>query len=144
VIIVSKVFPATHPKKGRETKFIEHLCTDEKKHTIRANYALWEKRIDEVNKGIAKLSLREWEDKPYRSKQREIFACLKDEVGIQKIELTPLGWFIDDIDSDVKTKEIAENDGLSIEDFIDWFKNYPKEPMAVIHFTKFRYRNSSN
>ena len=35
---------------------------------------------------------------------------------------------------------IAKNDGLSLQDFNDWFKKADlNEPMAIIHFTKFRY-----
>ena len=37
---------------------------------------------------------------------------------------------------------LAENDGLTLADWEAWFSN-PKydlsEPMAIIHFTKFRY-----
>jgi hypothetical protein len=36
--------------------------------------------------------------------------------------------------------ELSKNDGLSLPDFKAWFKNYDlSEPMAIIHFTKFRY-----
>jgi hypothetical protein len=36
--------------------------------------------------------------------------------------------------------DIPQNDGLSPEDFKEWFKKYDLlEPMAIIHFTKFRY-----
>jgi hypothetical protein len=35
---------------------------------------------------------------------------------------------------------LANNDGLSLKDFKDWFKGYDlSQPMAIIHFTKFRY-----
>lgn len=36
--------------------------------------------------------------------------------------------------------DLANNDGLSLNDWLYWFKDYNyKEPMAIIHFTKFRY-----
>jgi len=36
--------------------------------------------------------------------------------------------------------QLANNDGLSAEDFEAWFKGYNlSEPMAIIHFTEFRY-----
>ena len=39
-----------------------------------------------------------------------------------------------------RKNEIALNDGLSFEDWENWFKNYDlAQPMAIIHFTKFRY-----
>lgn len=35
---------------------------------------------------------------------------------------------------------LANNDGLSKEDWQEWFRGYDlSKPMAIIHFTKFRY-----
>ena len=37
-------------------------------------------------------------------------------------------------------EQIAINDGLTLKDWDDWFSDYDKtEPLAIIHFTKFRY-----
>lgn len=113
-----------------------------KRHTIRANYPLWAKRIAEVERGEACLSIRQWIDKPYRSKQVEIARLTKDDgVGIQELIfddidefycLTPNGY--------IPRADIARNDGLSLEDWRSWFKGYDlSQPMAIIHFTKFRY-----
>lgn len=107
-------------------------------HTIRANYELWKKRSEKINKGEAVLSVRYWTGKPYNSKQREVFVF--EKIGVEKIQLDALGWFIDDIDSDYTTKEFAKNDGLSVEDFKSWFKGCDfSKPMAIIHFSDFRY-----
>ncbi len=141
VLTVSKVFPKTHPRAGQFTGFPEDIFLEEKIHTIRANYDFWKKRIDEVTEGKAMLSLRYWSDKPYNSKQITFLDLYKSDVGIQKIEFDPhLGIFIDDYDSDINLEEIAKNDGLSLKDFKAWFKGYDlSEPMAIIHFTSFRY-----
>lgn len=41
----------------------------------------------------------------------------------------------------VDCKTLAHNDGLSEVDWRNWFERYDlTEPLAVIHFTKFRYR----
>ena len=41
-------------------------------------------------------------------------------------------------------EELAKNDGLSLEDFTAWFKGYDlSETMAIIHFTPFRYDNTT-
>ena len=41
----------------------------------------------------------------------------------------------------VTLEDIATNDGLNFFDWVDWFIGYDlDEPMAIIHFTKFRYR----
>lgn len=144
----SLVFPKTHARSGEPTYFREKLITGEKLHTIRANYHLWKKRIDEVNAGEAILSVRYWSGKPYNSKQLRIAEFNKDSgVGVQKLG------FYDDGDShysfenpytadsfDVYILELAGNDGLSLEDFREWFRKYDlSKPMAIIQLTKFRY-----
>ena len=58
VLTISKNFPSTHSKKGTPTNFFYKIKSGDKKHTIRANYELWKKRIDEVNEGKAIISLR--------------------------------------------------------------------------------------
>lgn len=144
VIMISEFFPAGHIKAGQSTGFPLSIKHYEKIHTIRGNYELWAKRFEKIEKGQAWLSLRVWAGKPYRSKQLEIFRYNKSsDIGIEKLQLDPvLGWFINDIDSDVRTEDIAENDGLSLPDFKSWFKKYDlTEPLAIIHFTGFRYKD---
>ena len=146
VLTVSRNFPSYHKRKGDDTNFVENIFAKIKIHTIRNNYDLWKKRIDEVNKGEAVISLRYWTGKPYKAPQKEFYKLQKGDVGVQKIERTVLGWFIDDIDSEINTTTLAKNDGLSFEDFKEWFKKkvvmegqFDMAPMAIIHFTKFRY-----
>jgi hypothetical protein len=169
VLTVSRTFPATHNQKGQPTFFVEKIynkiapmwkegsqelikerklyseVTIEKIHTIRGNYELWKKRIDEVIAGNAYLSLRYWSGSPYNykkdgSKQVE-FARLDNEsgVGIQKLE-DPTNFVFAPINGKmINWEEIAKNDGLSFDDFCDWFKVRQNKPMAIIHFTNFRY-----
>jgi len=165
---VSRVFPATHPRKGEETNFDkkihltlmrikspglsikattqegEELCP--KIHTIRANYPLWERRMKKVQAGEAVIELYYWQGKPYDSKQI-VFAILdKDSgCGVQKLEFLN-GNFSDPVIMESQsnpylTREaLAKNDGLSLEDFKAWFKGYDlSKPMAIIQFTEFRY-----
>lgn len=126
-----------------------------KLHTIRGNYNRWYKIFEQIYAGEACLSLRVWSGKPYRSKMIEIARLTKDDgIGIQKLYLTDeinlLGeygiventWELFGIpgDSKVGCKQLAYNDGLSYEDFDAWFEKYDKsKPLAIIHFTKFRY-----
>lgn len=173
VITVSKVFPATHKRKGEPTYFpykiinqkvIDGILTDStslgiagfckeygvstKIHTIRANYPFWKKRIEQVQNGEAVLSIRYWSGKPYNSPQVEVINLTKDDgVGVQRIE------FYEDKDgipcinyplvgnySEPVITSISKNDGLNHNDFKEWFKGYDlSEPMAIIHFTLFRY-----
>lgn len=146
VITVSEKFPKTHLKAGQETGFIDKIINKHKIHTIRSNYALWKKRFEEIDKGKACLSVRVWEGVAYKSKQREIFVFYKsDGISLQKIEFNneenlyiyESSW----IDNKPQLVwDVAKNDGLKFEDFLHWFKDYDlSEPMAIIHFTNFRY-----
>lgn len=148
VITVSRQFLKQHPRSGDETGFLEKIRKQIKKHTIRGNYEWWKKRIDMVVRDEAYLSIRYWTGSPYNyqrdgSKQAELVQLhAKDGVGIEKLDLTRLGWFIDDVDNDLTLEELSKNDGLSKQDFIDWFDGELKIDMdskAIIHFTDFRY-----
>jgi len=129
-------------------------------HTIRANYELWAKRIKEVQEGKAILSLRYWSGEPYRTKQIEFAQLDKDSgVGVQELKFGYCNSLISLSDKffpiitkpyiieleNLKDKyldilQISKNDGLKFGDFMDWFKNYDlSKPMAIIHFTSFRY-----
>lgn len=141
VITLSRNFLAYHKQAGEETHFKEKFLSGEKLHTIRANYPLWEKRIKEVQDGRAILSIRQWTGKPYRSKQVEIATLTAESgVGIQLMEVTnDFAECIVDAHHHSYVA-VAMNDGLHPADWIDWFSSYDfSKPMAIIHFTKFRY-----
>lgn len=141
VLTVSESFPLKHKRAGIRTDFILSIAKKIKLHTIRGNYELWKKRFENIESGKACLSIRTWTGKPYNSKQVEQFKLYKsDGIGIQKLQSTLLGWFVDDLDSNLTVAELAKNDGLSKGDFIEWFKDHLfSEPKAIIHFTNFRY-----
>lgn len=153
VITLSRHFLANHKRAGEETHFKEKFLLGQgltdydtpsmaKIHTIRANYPLWEKRIKEVQDGHAVLSIRQWTGKPYRSKQVEIATLTAENgVGVQKLEFYNNTLGLCHIGVVYQRKyELAYHDGLSFEDWEEWFKGYDlSKPMAIIHFTKFRY-----
>lgn len=154
VITLSQVFPVTHKRSGEPTGFKDAFLQgqndifDGKRHTIRANYELWEKRFKKIEEGKACLSVRQWTGKPYRSKQVELARLTKENgIGIQKL------CFHEDragnrtlvlftIDGKPQSRLfLAKNDGLSLDDWEEWFKGYDlSKPLAIINFTKFRYR----
>lgn len=157
VLMLSQVFPAYHPKSGKPTGFQNKLqaalngwsdLTFAKLHTIRANYPLWAKRFEQIERGEACLSIRQWSGKPYASKQVEIARLTKyDGIGLQKFEVSTNyaginNWQHFKIDDRgyMSINDIPNKDGLTREDWIDWFKNYDlSKPFAIIQFTKFRY-----
>lgn len=143
VLTVSKQFPKTHERSGQDTGFVRNIqrlfsFESEKIHTIRANYKLWKKRAEDINDGKAILSIRYWSGRPYNSKQVEI--CQLEKIGVEKLE-DPTNFVFAPIEGKpVNWEVVAQNDGLSFEDFCSWFKLRNKNPMAVIHFTNFRYK----
>ena len=142
VLTVSKQFQKNHSKAGQSTLFVENISglftsKNTKIHTIRSNYDFWLNRVNQINEGKAVLSIRYWTGKPYNSKQREIVVL--EKVGIQKLE-DPTNFVFAPINGKcVNWELIAKNDGLSFDDFCEWFKVRKKEPMAIIHFTEYRY-----
>lgn len=172
VLTLSQRFPAKHPKAGHKTYFKTKLVKagiipfdyheytivpdgpQYKFHTIRANYPLWKKRFEQINRGEACLSIRQWTGKPYASKQVEIARLtIEDGIGLQQIKYgetqtrlrTYRNWFVTQANGLLRVlseREVANHDGLSEADWVEWFNNpaYDKrEYFAIIHFTKFRY-----
>jgi hypothetical protein len=159
------VFPTIHERVGEPTFFVEklertlelkysklHLELELTKiHTIRSNYPLWKKRFEKINRGEAVLELYYWE-KPggcYVEGNKQIVFCQlskDDGIGLQKLAFLSYYWInpvlVDENDmcTGLMVNELAKNDGLLLNDFKEWFKKYDlSKPMAIIHFTNFRY-----
>ncbi len=125
VITVSKVYLKDHIRAGQLTGFRDLILAGKKPHTMRGNYEYWKGIADKVNAGAGVLSLRQWVDIPYNSKQEEFLAVHK--MNVQKIDVKLYGNIvtikINGI-SQTATQEalIIKNDGLSHADFLSWFK----------------------
>lgn len=145
ILTLCKVFPVTHSRAGEKTGFEQKLKNGIKKHTIRYNAKdVWGKRYNDISKSKKYLSVREWTGRPYNSEQREF--ARYDKIGLQKITMTysstdevPQCW----VDGkQVSAYDLAKNDGLSVEDFTEWFFGCNKGNVfdgVIIHFTDFRY-----
>ena len=145
VITVSVNFPKKGNVSPKPTGFKKKILSGDKIHTLRQNYKFWKKRIDKINEGKAILSVRQWSGLPYRSEQVEIKQFKQGEVGYQRVTVT--GWAADvgvhtgdgyNMLSDKKIKKLAENDGLTLKQFQDWFKHGALDGI-IIHFSKLRY-----
>ena len=150
IITLSRLFPTTHSRRGEPTDFASKLASGEKKHTIRKNYDQWKVNAEKMERSKFYLSIRQWSGRPYKSPQVEI-AQRNNPIGVQPIELyyhadnDTITAKIDGcewLDADCYT--IAKNDGLSVQDFKEWF--FGKDPHedkvftgVIIHFTDFRY-----
>jgi len=145
ILCLVKTFPTGHRRAGEPTLFEENLTKGVKIHTVRGNEGnTWSKRIQDVMEGRKFLTVRQWAGRPYNSEQREI--ARYEAVGLQRILMTyssedavPQCW-IDGHRVDVN--EVAAHDGLSTEDFVNWFFGKNRENIfegVVIHFTDFRY-----
>ena len=145
VITFSRFFPVTHPRKGEPTFFVEkvvrglHLINgvkfdvncefsvpmyyivDGKYHTIRAG-SRW--KVGDY------FSPRVWSGKPYTSKQIEFAPAIE----IKKIYSFQYAtdydrFWIDgvEIHDHSVLEELASNDGLKFDDFVDWFNVHTKK-----------------
>lgn len=149
VITLSQVFPVTHIRKGEPTGFKDKFLAAIKQvegewlklHTIRANYELWKKRFDEIAAGNACLAIRQWTGRPYKSKQVELARLTREDgIGLQELRFDKSRLLPNVNYKPVGVGRLANNDGLSLEDWKEWFKNYDiTKPLAIIHFTSFRY-----
>lgn len=142
VLTLSDYFPAWHSRKGYPTNFKEQFLDGDKIHTIRKSHK-WIERIQEVQNGDAKLSIRRWTGKPYNSKQEVIKELYGKKVGVQKVsmrngEITSIYYNNIHKQSEYFDMEVAVNDGLNIDDFQEWFAGVTGE-LVIIHFTEFRY-----
>ena len=145
IITFSKAFPPGHSKVGQPTGFESKLRAGTKIHTIRADAkGWWDKCAEAINSG--RKYLREWVGRPYNSEQRILGE--RDKIGLQTITMTyssedelPQAW----VDGKkVPVEQLAKNDGLAVEDFVEWFFSTPLYKSntfegKIIHLTDFRY-----
>lgn len=165
VLMLSQAFLMGHSKVGKPNYFVEQLSNalhehseyevqlsdsesvvvrGKKLHTIRENYEYWKEKAGKINAGEMELSIRVWSGKPYRSPQVEIARL--SHVGVQLVEM---GYSTDDaqpivyVDNVLKPNvaaEMAKNDGLQLEDWIEWFfKKTNTFRGVILHFTDFKY-----
>ncbi|MBR0291030.1 MAG: hypothetical protein IJQ79_02735 [Bacteroidales bacterium] len=148
VLILSRMFPLYHPKRGKPTGFAENFGS-QKVHTIRAGYERWKHNLDKVISGDFTLSVRQWSGHPYNSKQVELARFTGSKVGYQRISMT-----YDPSSGELKAvidgrrftdvERLARNDGLSLQDFTAFFFNDDLSEKQlfqgiIIHFTDMRY-----
>lgn len=123
-------------------------------HTIRTNLERWTRIMQKVQEGKAVISVRQWKGKPYEkgNVQVEIARLGKDDgIGMQTLQLVRyvdvtgekelFAYYIDGVLKDnLSLEDIARNDGLTLEDWKEWFTGMSfVESLPIIHFTKFRY-----
>lgn len=149
ILPIAKTYPATHKRAGEPTDFEAKIACGEKIHTIRHDSkGVWVKRFKKIKAGLMFLDLRQWTGRPYNSEMRDLFKRYREDgIGYQDVEMIytsddayPRVW-INDIEVDIH--ELANRDGLAVDDFVDWFfgSNNKENHFEgiVIHFTKFRY-----
>jgi hypothetical protein len=141
VITFSKEFQKSHKRSGERTFFREKILTGLVSLRMYPRNQFCDEEIFNTHGGflhIPKLttiraghrwkvgdrfSPREWVGKPYRSKQRIL--CPDLEVKhIYNFSFTPSnGFILEGHGIDIEKTWIAQNDGLSVEDFKAWFNS---------------------
>ena len=96
--MVSRTFPSYHKRKGEPTEFERKIKEKEKHHTLRANYERWKNKIDQMKRGEAVLSVREWQGVPYHSKQNYLFYDNEgDNLEVSKVTKDGDGFLIKNV-----------------------------------------------
>lgn len=141
VITFSKVFPATHPRKGQSTFFVEKIWQGLNSFPLTVDeIAFPDPRLEEQLKNhFTKVydpkwhtirggnrwkvgdwfSPRIWSGKPYQSKQIQFTLPIQIK-KIWTFRVDDSGIWIDDMLWQSPYDTIAINDGLNNKDFIDW------------------------
>lgn len=178
VVLLSKSFFKHHFRAGEANNFAQKVLEGSKKHTCRKNYAYWKDIIDRLQEKGGVLSVRQWAGMPYHKPGQEVIVDIPAEVvGVQKLELKrtrqvtqvfetgrkePItdaityDWAAEVEGWATPISLLAENDGLTVEEFKAWFapvfdeaekkykalaavSNATILDFAIIHFTKERY-----
>lgn len=178
IVTLGKTFFPKHPRKGQNTDFRAKVVAGLKVHTCRPNYEHWRAKMEKLTEKGGVLSVREWIGRPYHQPGQETITDIPAGVaGVQKLELSRercvVNHFAEEQVKPIATTTyydytakvdghpvhleiVAENDGLTVEDFKAWFapafdaaeKKYPELAaaasnitldFAIIHFTKRRY-----
>lgn len=178
IVTLSKTFFPKHPRKGQNTDFRAKITDGRKVHTCRPNYDHWRAKMEKLTEKGGVLSVRQWIGRPYHQPGQETITDIPAGIaGVQKLELrrerhtvnhfaeertkavattTYYDWTAEVDGCGVPLEVLAENDGLTVDDFKAWFtpafdaaeKKYPElaalSPVtildfAIIHFTKRRY-----
>lgn len=142
VVTLGKYFGPKHPRKGQETGFIAKVADGRKVHTCRSNYGYWRAKIEKITATGGVLSVRQWSAKPYRSPQEVITEIPAGIVGVQRLALRRerrvINHYAEEQDKPIATATyydytaevdghpvpleiLAENDGLTVDDFKAWF-----------------------
>lgn len=154
-IMCSRFFPKGHPKEGKPTHFVEKIwnCFRQDDFSLPDHFIKWinnfiwqgpdeylkivslqEKKHHTIRSGKRfkpgeTVSLRVWSGLAYRSKQIE-FAQVEVK-KVWEIEISEF-WFINDsILEHGQVTELAANDGLTHDDFVNWFNIHPKKEDEV-------------
>jgi hypothetical protein len=148
VLLLSLIFMVEHSRAGQPTGFKEKLESGEKLHTMRGNYNYWAGKAAKINAGEMVLSIRHWRGKPFDSTQCVIKTF--QHLNIQRYEgywykeqraKGELPTFLIDGKLYEDVAQLAKNDGLSLEDWLEWFfKKTETVEGAILHFTQdFKY-----
>lgn len=165
VLMLSQAFLMGHSKAGKPNYFVQQLSNalcdssegkvllsddlstvaiGKKLHTIRENYDYWKAKAGKINAGEMELSIRVWSGKPYKSQQVEVARL--SHVSIQLVEMSysiedaqPIV-YVDNVLKPNIAEKMAKNDGLQLEDWVEWFfKKTNTFRGVILHFTDFKY-----
>lgn len=143
VITLSVCFMTGHSRAGQPTGFADKLESGRKKHTIRANYEYWAGKARLINEGRMVLHIRQWVGRPYYSPQvelRQMHSLRIQKISVYYAELQsvePTVVVDGRVLSQQEVEQLAYNDGLSYEEWLEWMcpKRKPLMNGVILHLT---------
>ena len=139
-LIIQNTFPDRNSRKGEPTEFRSKIMGGQKTYEVKGQWHKWESKINDVVNRKAVLALKEWAGRPYHSDLILIKELtFMDGVGIEKLDAGFRGWNVNDKESELPTDRLARGNGMTSDEFNEWFKEALKTNMCIIHFSEFRY-----
>lgn len=142
ILLCAKFFPR-HFKAGENTDFARKILNGTKKHTVRSNYEYWKLSLERAKEIPGRIvSLRQWEDKPYHSRQHVILEIPASRCNVQRLEIERIKdvrqcdvngsifydgyYYIGHVEGtsgykSVDLNLVAVNDGLQSDEFVAFF-----------------------
>lgn len=141
ILDLERYFPDWHGRVGQATHFGSKIfsVSNPKIHALRTDSQRW-------------LGLLDCDKKRVGTPLRIVYYTLREmqtslilitqvkKMGLQRVVIPdPADEFMLVDGNRVAVADFARNEGLSPEDFRDWYRRYAADQAIVIHFTDFRY-----
>ncbi|MDU1891372.1 MAG: hypothetical protein E6767_11855 [Dysgonomonas sp.] len=141
ILHIDRIYPDWHSKAGQFTHFgskVTGRTVVPKIHEFVFDYERWLEAEAEINAGDAKMTICYREIRGADVYDTRI--CSYEKI---KVQVARFGSSIEDglilNNRIISVAEIAQNQGLTESDFIEWYKFNENERVGILQFTSFEY-----